>query len=65
MISTNKVRELSAGVNKTEICLKLVKKPYIHIFNPKTYLANMISGKNVVTELTTRISETKTNLKFT
>ena len=29
------------------------------------YLANMISGKNMVTELTSRISETKTNPKFT
>ena len=29
-----------------------------------TYLFNMISGKIVVIELTTRISETKTNPKF-
>ena len=66
----NKVKELSAGISEAKIYLKLVKQnPYIHIYNFKIiisvkYLANMIPGKNVVTELTTRISETKTNPKF-
>ena len=70
---------MSSGVSETKIGLKLVKKTYIHIFNSTiiksgniytlkfykmTYLENMISGKNVVTELTTRKSEAKTKPKF-
>ena len=75
----NKVRELSTGVSKAKIGLKLVKKPiHSYLWFQNYYICQrafsafltwhtwpkVIFGKNVVTELTTRISETKTNPKF-
>ena len=80
IISTiNKVIKLSAGEGKGKFCPKLFKKPIqsylkfqncyicqqtLNFPNMTSYLGNTISGKNVVTELTIRLSETKENPKF-